>query len=117
MILDIRVLSGVTPSALVAAVAAHVPGEVGVDQYGNPSLRTDAGTIVAAESLWDTGLVYAEVRSSDAALANRVYDVLVDNTDWEVSLVDSSDNHPEDVVLRHRAQPPNLLGAEKIPNG
>ena len=33
------------------------------------------------------------------------YDVLVDNTDWEVSLVDSSDNHPEDVVLRHRAQP------------
>ena len=55
-ILDIRVLSGVTPSALVAAVAAHVPGEVGVDQYGNPSLRTDAGTIVAAESLWDTGL-------------------------------------------------------------
>ena len=28
MILDIRVLSGVTPSALVAAVAAHVPGRL-----------------------------------------------------------------------------------------
>ncbi|OBB79271.1 hypothetical protein A5779_12790 [Mycolicibacterium peregrinum] len=75
---------------------------MGVDQYGNPSIRTDAGTIVAAESLWDVGQVYAEVRSPDGVLANRVYDILVENSGWDVSLVDSSDNHPEDVVLRHR---------------
>jgi hypothetical protein len=102
VILDVRVLRGVTPGALVEAISPHLQGEVGVDQYGNPSIRTDDGTIVAGEALWDIGQVYAEVRSADGALANRVYDILVENTGWDVSLVDSSDNNPEDVVLRHR---------------
>jgi hypothetical protein len=102
MILDVRVMRGATPAAVAELLSRHIGAEVGVDQYGNPSIRTDSGTIVAAESLWDVGQVYAEVRSPDGMLANRVYDILVENTDWDVSLVDSSDNHPEDVVLRHR---------------
>lgn len=102
MILDVRVLRDGTPESVAQILAQHLDTEIGADEYGNPAIRLDTGTIVVADDSWDVGVVYAEVRAPAETLADRVYEILEASTPWDIALVDSSDEHPEDVVLRER---------------
>lgn len=105
-ILDVQVARGATPQLVAEVLARSLGVAITEDRYGNPLLALDSGVIVVARSCWDRRVVYAEVRSGRGsdALANRAYEALVDATEWDVSLVDSTDNNPEDVVLRHRSR-------------
>ncbi|MCV7194478.1 hypothetical protein [Mycolicibacterium brumae] len=102
MILDVQIRRGAASSDVAELLSRCLKAPVAEDRFGNPMLRLDSGEIVIADDSYNAGQVYAEVRARDSVLANRVYDVLVDNTAWDLSLVDSTDNNPEDVVLRHR---------------
>lgn len=106
MILDVRVGAGSTPDAVADALAAALDVSVGVDDRGNPKLVPEGGLIRVARSGYDRTIVLAEVRSGTRALADRAYEILVARTPWDVQLVDSSDDHPEDVVLRGQSTKP-----------
>lgn len=102
MILDVQVLRDGTPESVAQILAEHLNAEIGADDYGNPAIRLDTGTVVTARLGYDRTVVYAEVRSPDRALADRVYGILEARTAWPIALVDSTDDHPEDVTLRER---------------
>ncbi|CAM3742585.1 hypothetical protein ACXYTP_00065 [Tsukamurella ocularis] len=105
MILDVHVSAGgVTPEAVADEVAAALGIEVSADERGNPKLTPPGGLVRVARLGYDRAVVYAEVRSDTAALAWQVYDALVARTSWDVTLLDTSDDHPEDVVLRSRVR-------------
>lgn len=102
MILDVHVLRDGTPAAVAQILAEHLDAEIGADEYGNPAIRLDTGTIVTARLGYDRTVAFAEVRSPDRDLADRVYEILEAHTAWPIALVDSTDDHPEDVTLRER---------------
>lgn len=83
-------------------VGAALQRPVGVDDRGNPQVAAVDGLIRVARLGYDRTVVYAEVRSDTAALAERVYEELEARTDWPIALVDSTDDHPEDVILSER---------------